>query len=103
MCDGIARSLKPGGRFVTVNCNPGMVFPTVPSYRRYGFEATADGEWGEGAPIKWTFHLSDGTFEIENYHLNLAIHEEAFRQAGFREVLWHPPQLSTAGLGESSP
>ncbi len=43
MCQGIARCLKPGGRFVTVNCNPALEFPTAPSYRKYGFEATAVG------------------------------------------------------------
>jgi ubiquinone/menaquinone biosynthesis C-methylase UbiE len=33
MCDGIARSLKPGGRFVTVNTNPALDLTTAPSYR----------------------------------------------------------------------
>lgn len=99
MCDGIARSLKAGGRFVTVNCNPALAFPAAPSYRPYGFETSVPGAWEEGAPIKWTFFLSDGDFEIENYHLNVAIHEAAFRQAGFREVRWHGPQLSPEGAG----
>lgn len=94
MCHGIARSLKPGGRFVTVNCNPELPFPTAPSYRKYGFETSVDGDWQEGAPIKWTFYLSDGTFDIENYHLNKSIHEEAFRLAGFRHIRWHPPRLA---------
>jgi ubiquinone/menaquinone biosynthesis C-methylase UbiE len=95
MCHGIARSLKSGGRFVTVNCNPAMIFSAAPSYRKYGFETNVEGPWQEGAPIKWTFHLSDGPFDIENYHLNVAVHEEAFRRAGFREVRWHAPQLSS--------
>lgn len=98
MCEGIGRSLKPGGRFVTVNCNPAFNFPTAPSYRHYGFETSVPGEWQEGAPIKWTFYLSDGAFEIENYHLNVAVHEDAFRQAGFRHVRWHTPRLSPDGL-----
>jgi ubiquinone/menaquinone biosynthesis C-methylase UbiE len=98
MCDGIARSLKPGGRFITVNCNPSQSVPTSPSYRKYGFETSVEGEWQEGVPIKWTFHLSDGPFEIENYHLNVATHEEAFRKAGFREIRWHAPKLSPNGL-----
>jgi ubiquinone/menaquinone biosynthesis C-methylase UbiE len=98
MCDGVARSLKPGGRFVTVNCNPAQHFPTAPSYRKYGFETSVSGEWGEGAPIKWKFYVEDSTFDIENYHLDAAIHEQAFRRAGFRHVRWHAPQLSTDGL-----
>lgn len=98
MCAGIARSLKPGGRFITVNCNPSQSFPTAPSYRKYGFETSVEGEWQEGVPIKWTFHLSDGPFDIENYHLNVATHEAVFRNAGFREIRWHPPLLSPEGL-----
>jgi ubiquinone/menaquinone biosynthesis C-methylase UbiE len=98
MCDGIARSLKPGGRFVTVNCNPALAFPTAPSYRQYGFETSVAGAWQEGSPITWTFYLSDGAFAIENYHLNVAIHDAAFRQAGFREIRWHAPRLSPEGL-----
>lgn len=98
MCDGIARALKSGGRFVTVNCNPALTFPTAPSYRQYGFETSVVGSWQEGAPIKWTFYLSDGSFDIENYYLNVAIHEQAFREAGFREIRWHSPRLSPEGL-----
>ena len=30
MCDGIARSLKPGGRFVTVNSSPTLFYPSAP-------------------------------------------------------------------------
>lgn len=98
MCDGIAHSLKPGGRFVTVNCNPAQTFPTAPSYRKYGFEISVIGEWQEGAPLTWKFHLEDGQFDLENYYLNVATHEAALRQAGFREVRWHIPQLSPEGL-----
>jgi ubiquinone/menaquinone biosynthesis C-methylase UbiE len=98
MCDGIARSLKPGGRFVTVNTNPALDLTTAPSYRTYGFETTAVGQWQEGTPILWTFHLEDGPFSIENYHLGVAAHEEAFERAGFSEVRWHSPALSPEAL-----
>ena len=98
MCDGIARSLKPGGRFVTVNTNPALDLTAAPSYRKYGFEATAVGQWQEGTPIQWTFHLADGPFSIENYHLGVAAHEEAFERAGFSEVRWHAPALSPEAL-----
>jgi toxoflavin synthase len=97
MCDGIGRCLKLGGRFVTVNCNPALDFSSAPSYRKYGFETRVGGKWQEGAPIKWNFFLEDGSFEIENYHLDFAIHEESLRRAGFREVRWHGPRLSPEG------
>jgi ubiquinone/menaquinone biosynthesis C-methylase UbiE len=98
MCDGIARSLKPGGRFVTVNTNPALDLTAAPSYRTYGFETTAVGQWEEGTPIQWIFHLEDGPFSIENYHLSVAVHEKAFERAGFSEVHWFPPRLSPEAL-----
>lgn len=100
MCNGISRSLEPGGRFVTVNSSPALHFPTAPSYRKYGFETSVVGPWTEGAPITWKFYLSDSVFELENYFLDAAIHEAAFKQAGFSEVRWHAPQLSSQGLAD---
>jgi len=94
MCEGIAGCLKPGGRFVTVNCNPGLDFPTAPSYRQYGFETSVVGEWRDGSPITWTFFLDDGSFSIENYRLSVSVHETVMRSTGFHTVRWHPPRLS---------
>ncbi len=97
MCVGVARCLKPGGRFVTVNCNPSCDFPSAPSYRKYGFETSVVGAWREEAPITWTFHLEDGRFDIENYFLSVRTHEQALHAAGFRAVRWHRPLLSPEG------
>jgi SAM-dependent methyltransferase len=97
MYDGIAGCLRPGGRFVAVNGNPALDFPAAPSYRQYGFEVAVAGEWREGAAIGWTFHLPDGSFGVENYHLGVAAHEEAAGLAGFRGVQWHGPRLSPDG------
>ena len=95
MCDSIARCLKPGGRFVTVNSNPGLDFQAAPSDRKYGFETSMGSDLYEGGPfITWTFFLENGSFSIENYYLDVSAHEEALRSAGFREVRWHPPRLS---------
>lgn len=101
MCNGIARCLKPGGRFITVNSSASLHVPTAPSYRKYGFETAVIGEWREGAPITWTFFLDDGAFAIENYHLDEAAHEAAFRAAGFREIRWHEPRVSPEGEAAS--
>jgi hypothetical protein len=63
----------------------------------YGFEASVMGPFREGAPITWTFHLEDGLLDVENYFLNVEIHEEALQAAGFRDVRWHQPMLSPPG------
>lgn len=97
MCDAASHCLKPGGRFVTVNSSPLLDFTKAPSYRQYGFDTRIRGDVQEGAPITWSFFLDGGSFEIENYFLDAAIHEEAFRAAGFREIRWHVPVLSPEG------
>jgi len=94
MCDSIAHCIKPGGRFVTVNCNPGLDFPSAPSYRQYGFETSVEGDWREGAPIIWTFFLDDGPFSIENYYLSVPTHEALMEQAGFQSVHWRGAEVS---------
>lgn len=98
MCDGIAHCLRLGGRFVTVNSSLILDFRTAPSYRHYGFETRAIGEFREGMPTTWTFFLEDEAFEIENYFLDVSVHEEMFRSAGFREIRWHVPRLSPEGV-----
>ncbi len=100
MCASVARALKPGGRFVTVNCNPACNFPSAPSYRQYGFETSVIGEWRVSAPITWTFYLGDTTFSIENYYLPVANHERALRDAGFADIRWHAPRLAEEAARE---
>jgi ubiquinone/menaquinone biosynthesis C-methylase UbiE len=102
MCHSISRCLMPGGRFVAVNASPILDFSTAPSYRKYGFETSVRGRWREGVPIVWRFYVDGGSFEIENYHLDAALHEEAFRAAGFREIRWHTPRLAPEGAATCS-
>lgn len=97
MRTAIARCLKPNGCFVTVNSSPHLNFKSAPSYHQYGMEAIVEGECCEGAPIIKRFHLGDEFFEIEDYFLDAAIHEEAFRAAGFADICWHQPRLDPEG------
>lgn len=100
MCRGIAGSLRPGGRFVTVNANPACTFEPTTSYRAYGFEAQRQAPVAPGTPVRWTFFLPDSVFSIENYLLDAAAHTTCLREAGFAEVHWHAPQLDAAGSAE---
>ena len=94
MCDSIARCLRPGGRFVTVNSSPRLHFPSAPSYHKYGFETRAAAPWQEEAAIQWIFHLSGGAIEVENYHHNVASHETCLQRAGFQSLRWVSPRIS---------
>ena len=98
MCRAIARHLKAGGRFVSVNNNPDYTGKTE-SMRPYEFTREAN-ERREGGPIAWTFYLKEGPFAITNYYLSIATHEWALAAAGLRDIRWHPPQVSPEGLAE---
>jgi ubiquinone/menaquinone biosynthesis C-methylase UbiE len=100
MCRAIFRSLKSGGRFVTVNNNPSHAPEYFPLTRKYAFMKSTAAELRDGAPVIWKFFLDEGAFEITNYHLSVATHEEAFRMTGFRAVSWHQPRLSPEGEKE---
>ena len=101
MCRAVARALRPGGRFVTANCNPREPTVPFPTARAYGFSRRVEGELVEGAPIVLEFFLPDGaSFEVTNYYLGVGTMAEAFRAAGLREVRWHAPEVSPEGLRE---
>jgi SAM-dependent methyltransferase len=101
MCRGIARSLRPGGRFVTVNNSPEQPPAYFADCRKYGFVKSLVGDLREGAAVEWRFFLEDGSsFDITNYYLSIATHERALRSAGLHGVRWQPPRLSPAGEAE---
>lgn len=103
MCRAVARHLPPGGRFVTVNNNPRHPRERFGDSRKYGFTKRADRPLAEGVPVAYVFHLDDGqSVEITNYHLDVATHERALHEAGFREVAWHAPTLAP-GAAEGYP
>jgi 2-polyprenyl-3-methyl-5-hydroxy-6-metoxy-1,4-benzoquinol methylase len=95
MCRGLARRLRPGGRFVTFTTNPELYFfKPLPDYRKYGLEVKLADHVYEGAPILWTFPLSDSSLDIENYYLPVSAYESAFGDAGFRDFKVHQPELA---------
>lgn len=96
MCEAIARHLKPGCRFVTVNNNPDYSGDDD-TMRKYQFTRQAP-DPVDGAETGWTFYLDDGPFSITNYYLSRATHEQAMADAGLREVTWYRPRLSPEGL-----
>jgi SAM-dependent methyltransferase len=98
MTQAVARSLKPGGRFVTVNNNPEQPPEQFALGRPYGFVKSMAGELREGTPITFTIFLDSGPIDITNYHLSVATHEWAFRSAGLHDVRWHGPEVSPEGV-----
>jgi SAM-dependent methyltransferase len=77
MCQAISRSLKPGGRFVTVNNNPDDPPSNFGAGSGYGYTKRLGGSLVEGTPIVWSFHLPDTTIEVTNYYLKKSTLEAA--------------------------
>ncbi|MFY8220838.1 MAG: class I SAM-dependent methyltransferase [Pirellulales bacterium] len=98
MCQAISRSLKPGGRFVTVNNNPDDPPSNFEAGSGYGYTKRLGGSLVEGTPIVWSFHLPDTTIEVTNYHLKKSTLEAALRAAGLGELRWHAPRISNEGI-----
>jgi toxoflavin synthase len=94
MCKAISRNLRPGGRFVAINNNPSQLVSNFEATRKYGFIKNAQGEIRNGTPIRYTFFMDDETFDLENYHLDVAVHAAALTEAGFSDIQWHSPKLS---------
>lgn len=92
----IARSLKPGGRFVGINNNPAQHISNFAVTEKYGFIKSAEGEITSGSVIRYTFIQGDERFAIENYHLDPAVHLSALSAAGLKDVRWHSPELCPA-------
>ena len=97
-CHAIVRSMKPGGRFVTVNNHPSDPPENFETGRKYGYSKKLDGPLVEGAPIHWRFHLPEGTIEVTNYYLTPATMERAMTAAGLRNIRWHPAEVSPEGV-----
>lgn len=98
MCRAISRSLKPGGRFVTVNNNPDDPPCNFQAGLVYGYSKELLGPLADGSPIVWSFHLPEKTIDVTNYLLATETLESAMVEAGLEEIRWHLPKVSREGV-----
>ena len=94
MCRTVAESLKPGGRFLTVNNNPSQSPDRYRASEKYGFVKSLREALRPGTAITYTIFQDGGSFEIDNYYLSPAAHEQALEAAGLRDIQWVEPTLS---------
>ena len=102
MCRGLARQLRPGGRFVTFMTNPDLYAFDDVDYRKYGFTIGLEDKVHEGATILWTINLNDESIDIENYYLPKQAYTSALENAGFRDVVFHSLSLSPDATGAAA-
>ncbi len=95
MCHGLASRVRSGGRFVTITTNPDLYsFDPLPDHSKYGFRIRLAQNAFEGAPIELAIPQGDTELVIENYYLPIAAYDAALRDAGFRDVVVHMPEVS---------
>jgi toxoflavin synthase len=100
----VAERLNPGGRWVSINDNPGNAAEYFKKYKKYGFQKKGNKEKVEGEPIVYTFFHEDGTTSEDfAYYLSLQTHEHAFKQAGFDSFRWKNLQVSEKSNLHHSP
>lgn len=99
VCQNIFTNLKTGGRFVTINTYLEQQPEFYHFCDKYGTTRHISGtSLQAGTPIKITILAQKISFF--NYYLSEATYEWAFKRAGFKEVHWHRPQVSPAGIQE---
>lgn len=101
-CKSIFKSLKPGGRLISMNDNPHNAPEDYGLYEKYGFVKSCTLPRTTGTPITYTIKNPDGSeFTFDNYFHTPTAYLDAFVDAGFQQFQWINPELSTQHLAAS--
>jgi toxoflavin synthase len=99
MCRAAFRNLKTGGVFLVLDDN---VFLSPENYaltEKYGFRKETEGALVEGAKIVYTIPVDeDDVIVVQETYFSKQTWENCVKNAGFRDVTWHTPQISPEGL-----
>ncbi|WP_438022159.1 class I SAM-dependent methyltransferase [Sorangium sp. So ce233] len=96
MCASLHASLSPGGRLVSICMSPDIELVDPGYYRKYGFELISRGREGDKVTLKAAWPGVE--LSIDAYHWTRPSYEAALRDAGFRDIVWHAPQISPEGI-----
>lgn len=98
MCAGLARNLKPGGRFVGVVMNP-QPPPADDTYRSYGLHMRQPDASTDGAAVHFRVEMGGAlTPEFTAYRFRRPTLEAALTAAGFSDIAWPGVRVSAQGL-----
>ena len=96
LCNNIHHSLRPGGRFITINSNSDN--PTLEN-AKYGITAKILPPVVEGATRIVTYLDEDQQIcSFNTYFWEKETYEAALTNAGFEEIEWHRLQVSEDGI-----
>ncbi len=100
MCDSIAASLLPGGRFVALNENPEQPEQDYAGYTQYGFNKKYDLPRRNGSRIEYSMIAGRQLIRFDAHYFTRDTYETALQRAGFNDVQWKSLELSPAGVAE---
>jgi ubiquinone/menaquinone biosynthesis C-methylase UbiE len=98
MCNTMVRNLKPGGKMISVTLSPFISIDTLHAQIHYDVEMITKDELTDGAIIQITIHSPQGGICFENTYWSQQTYEHALREAGFKTIVWHEPQISENGI-----
>ncbi|MCB9701148.1 MAG: class I SAM-dependent methyltransferase [Myxococcales bacterium] len=103
MCRVIHANLKPGGRLISINDNPGALPDSVDGFEKYGETKTVERPADDGARLTVEFVVRDEGSDERRVSFDCTYFtEDAFRwgveAAGFRDVRFHAPQIAPEGI-----
>lgn len=100
MCRSVAGCLRPGGRLVAINENPAQAAVDDPAYTQYGFNKHFEQPCSDGSRIEYMMVSGRQMIRFAVWYYSTEVYESALREAGFTDIVWHPLQLSPAGIEE---
>jgi SAM-dependent methyltransferase len=105
MCRILHANVKPGGRLISINDHPDSPCNSVDGFEKYGETKRIASPAEDGAKLTVTFIIPDakGKEQRVAFDCNYFSRETlrwALEKAGFRDVTFHDPEVSPAGLEE---
>ncbi|CAL9358570.1 class I SAM-dependent methyltransferase [Streptomyces albus] len=101
MAQAVARNLRPGGEFRSLNARPGLDLDG-PGLAKYGFSFERVQVLPYGNEVRVTANTPK-PFDFRAHILHESVYEDAFSGAGFEKFTWRPTELSFEGLLEFGP
>jgi SAM-dependent methyltransferase len=98
MCKSMRASVGPGGRLISICLNPSLNLTVPGYYEKYSFDIRSRGQ--EGDEMQCTVKLADAPISVTAYYWSRDTYNAVLTEAGFRDVVWHPPQVAPEGLAE---
>jgi len=103
MARAVRTNLKGSGRLVAVTGSPDLDAPHLAHLEKYGSRIEVQDELCDGAQLTTTLHTPTGEVTFVTRHWTRPAYDRAFAAAGFRELRWHPMQVSPAGIEAYGP